>query len=35
MSCASSSRPAALWGITRSMSGTSTCASSQSISATR
>ena len=35
MSCAPSSRPAALWGSTRSRSGTSTCDSSQSISATR
>ena len=35
MSYAPSSRPAALWGSTRSRSGTSTCASSQSISATR
>ena len=34
-SCAPSSRPAALWGSTRSRSGTSTCDSSQSISATR
>jgi hypothetical protein len=34
MSCAPSSRPAALWGSTRSRSGTSTCDSSQSISAT-
>ena len=31
MSCAPSSRPAALWGSTRSRSGTSTCDSSQSI----
>ncbi|MGF6229380.1 hypothetical protein QFZ27_003335 [Inquilinus ginsengisoli] len=35
MSCAPPSRPAALWGRTRSRSGTSTCDSSQSISATR
>src|SRR5438128_2568622 len=35
MSCAASSRPAALWGSTRSRSGTSTCDSSQSISAIR
>ena len=35
MSCASPSKPAALWGSTRSRSGTSTCASSQSINATR
>ena len=35
MSSASSSRPAALWGSTRSRSGTSTCDSSQSIIAPR
>src|SRR3954453_5885199 len=35
MSCAYSSRLAALWGSTRSRSGTSTCDSSQSINATR
>src|SRR5215468_6536341 len=35
MSCALSSSPAALWGSTKSRSGTSTCDSSQSISATR
>src|SRR3954464_2079503 len=35
MSCAPSSRPAALWGSARARAGTSTCASSQSISATR
>ncbi len=35
MSCAPSSRPAALWGRTRSRSGTSTCDASQSMSPTR